>query len=63
VYVRQQRDADRVRDFLSSQGHAVVAYHAGMDTQQRANAQVSQAVSRMCMREAAACESPQAVHA
>jgi ATP-dependent DNA helicase Q4 len=39
VYVRQQRDADTLRDFLQAQGQAAVAYHAGMDLKQRATAQ------------------------
>ncbi len=39
VYVRQQRDADTLRDFLQAQGQPAVAYHAGMDLKQRAMAQ------------------------
>lgn len=41
VYVRQQRDADTLRDFLQAQGQPAVAYHAGMDLKQRAMAQQS----------------------
>ena len=40
MYVRQQRDADRLREHLVSQGHQAVAYHAGMDAKHRARAQV-----------------------
>lgn len=39
VYVRQQRDADTLRDFLQAQGQPAVAYHAGMDLKRRAAAQ------------------------
>jgi len=39
VYVRQQRDAEVLKDFLASQGQPAVAYHAGMDLKHRASAQ------------------------
>lgn len=39
VYVRQQRDADVLKEFLVSQGQPAIAYHAGMDLKHRASAQ------------------------
>lgn len=41
VYVRQQRDAEVLKDFLASQGQPAVAYHAGMDLKHRALAQTA----------------------
>jgi len=46
VYVRQQKDADSVREFLSGHGHNAVAYHAGKDSQTRAAIQVLSRMSK-----------------
>lgn len=40
VYVRQQRDADRLKEYLGSENIEAVAYHAGMDMKHRDMAQV-----------------------
>lgn len=50
VYVRQQRDADRIREYLISENVEAVAYHAGMDLKHRDMAQVRAAVIQSCVR-------------